>query len=248
MAHDGRVVGQVTKLVRLDQKFLHALITVCGMILMDGPRRTLNPVFAERVRATERIGFGCGAIHEKVFQIEREDFGLLFRLGRNERFEGLSRNNQHQHTIAQPVDDVEITGSIVARRNRILELIADEDELVECIFLVRRERVAAEGVPVEQQFCDGEDVLALGRIVLGNVDAEDFSLVHVGHGAGVWFVRAKDFGDFRRAEVFEIVQRGADFTSALLLRLVIFSVGFIQEGRQLDAAVGRVHSGQSGEG
>jgi len=56
----------------------------------------LAALIAEGVRTTERVQLGCCAIHEEVLQIERENFGLLFRLRRDERLEGLSRNNQHQ--------------------------------------------------------------------------------------------------------------------------------------------------------
>jgi hypothetical protein len=56
MADHSGVIGQIAKFMRLDQKFLHALICVSGMILMDGARGTFDPVFAEGVCAPERIG------------------------------------------------------------------------------------------------------------------------------------------------------------------------------------------------
>ena len=89
MAHDGRVVGEIPKLMGLDEKLLYALKTPGGVILMDRTRGTLDPMLAERVRATERVGFGRGAIHEKVLQVEGEHVGLLFRLRWNQRLEGL---------------------------------------------------------------------------------------------------------------------------------------------------------------
>jgi hypothetical protein len=66
MAHDGCMVREVTKLVGLDQKLLYALVAVGGVVLVDGARTALDPVLAERVGATEGVGFGRGAIHEKV--------------------------------------------------------------------------------------------------------------------------------------------------------------------------------------
>jgi len=39
------VVGEVSKLVRFDPEFLHALVCVGRMVQMHGPGGTLDPVF-----------------------------------------------------------------------------------------------------------------------------------------------------------------------------------------------------------
>jgi len=58
----------------------------------------------------------------------------------------LSGYNQHQHTVAQTIDDVEIARPVVAGGDGVLKLVADKAELVNGVFLMRRDCVASEGV------------------------------------------------------------------------------------------------------
>lgn len=84
MPHDGRVIRQAAEFVGFDAIFLGPLIGVGRVIEMHGARGALNVVLAQRIRATERVNLRGRAIHHEVLQIEREHFGLLLRLRRNE--------------------------------------------------------------------------------------------------------------------------------------------------------------------
>jgi len=59
-------------------------------------------------------------------------------------------------------------------------------------------------------------------------------------------IATEDLGDFRRAEVFRVVLRGADFTGALLLRLVL-QVGVLEDFSESDAPEGWLLLRQFGE-
>jgi hypothetical protein len=156
VADDGRVVRQTPKFMGTNPVFLRPLIGMGGVIGMNGAAAALDPMLAESVGTPEGVGFRRGPVHDQVLQIEREHFGLLLGLGRNQRLEGLRRHDEHQQAIAQPVDDVKIAGAIVARRDGVLKFITDVDELVQRVFLPGGEGVAPEGVPVDEELDDRE--------------------------------------------------------------------------------------------
>ena len=106
MAGDCRVIGQTAKVVWFDPVFFHALIGVSRVIQMHRARCALNSMFAERIRTTKCVRLRCGPIHDQIFPVECEHLGLFLGLRRNERLEGLRRNDQHEHAIAQPIDDM----------------------------------------------------------------------------------------------------------------------------------------------
>ncbi len=233
------MVRQAAKFMRPDAELLRALIGVRRVIQMDGACCAFHPMLAERVGTPQRVGFRRGPVHDEVLEVQGQHLGLFLGLRRNERLESLRRNHQHQQAIAQAIDDVEVACAVVARGDRVLKFIANVNELIERMLLPGRQRVASEGVPVEKKLDDGEHILPLGGVVLGHVDAEDFALIDVRHGAGIGFVGAEDFSDLGGAEVFEVVLGRADFAGALLLRFVL-QVGLLQRLGETNTALGRL--------
>ena len=123
---------------------------------MHGARRSLDPMSAESVRATERIGFGCGPVHDEVLQVKREDF--------------------RRNSDVVPVSDPHIFSETqrVAQMQSVMQLSAQFPQIFDQRAVVSRmlkqlkvpninELMPNTGKPAELNAADENSAMALGR-------------------------------------------------------------------------------------